>query len=314
MKIIHICLLWICVISVSIADTSGADFLFVPDDSVSASHAGAILADYSGPHTINGNPANIGRLEGIQLSLSHCFWLFDTSSESLQTVMGLPVGSAGISVNMQNYNNIAVRDSWGEILNEVQPIDLAAKGVYAITVAETPDIEITVGGGAQYIFRSIDDTLVNGVSFEAGGLFTYYHFNPETLSNKKQPFFNSLSVGLAVKNIGPDVGGDLMAYDIGLGVGASFFNNLSLLLDANITAAYPYSLSFGAEYLLYNMVRISGGVNFEQDIFNYAGGIGGLWKFNTNTLRADYAISIKKENGLVHIITLTYLFGKGNSK
>lgn len=241
------------------------------------------------------NPSLLAVNKKSQIAFSHNSLFNDLSSEMLGasfSVFNLPFA---VGVNTTKINDIEVRTKPGDPQATFNANYFSASISSALSISDN----IFVGSTIKYIYENIYTDESTGFGFDLGIVY--------------QNFFDNLSLGASLKNIGK--------------VSALKNESAKLPSDVQLGISYNYSLSyfdfnilsgiqkfihedkfhshFGAEIIYNKYLALRFGYLTGYDSKNFSTGLGVLFK----NFNFDYAyVPVKYGLGDNHIITITYTF------
>lgn len=169
--------------------TAGAAQLLIPIGAKSIATSGAFLSSVSGVESIYYNPAGLDLADDVEFMFSYMDYLADikVSFFGVSSKVG-QIGSFGFSIKTMDFGDIPVTtinfpDGTGQTFS---PSYLTAGLTYSKIITD----RISVGANFKLIYESIINTSATGFGFDAG---VQYKFD------------ENLSMGLAIKNIGPNM-------------------------------------------------------------------------------------------------------------
>ena len=170
--------------------TAGATELLIPVGARGSSMAGAVVANSYGVDAIYWNPAGLAWLEGTEAIGSYLPYLADIN-----------VTHAAIGTNIEDFGAIALSVKVVSIGNIEETTELYPDGtgsvfsptlaVIGATYARALTTQVNFGFTANYLREDIFQVSATGFAFDFG--FTY------------EPRWHGLTLGLAIKNYGPDI-------------------------------------------------------------------------------------------------------------
>jgi hypothetical protein len=315
------------------AGTAAAPELLIPVGARLVGLGGSPLASISGVDALFTNPAGLVRgVSGTSVMVSHMSYLAGIGIESLGagTALG-EAGSLGFSMNALTVGDIAVTtedqpDGTGE---KVSPVFLALGGTFARSISE----RISVGVTAKLIYEQMGNVSATGFAVDCG------------VQYQKLGGLDGLSVGVAVKNLGPAIryGGsgllrsasveDVSSGDSQLLIKAASADlpstieigltySVPLISDENINISSVFQNNnyssdeyrFGAEWLFSQRFAFRLGYAFAGEtavsdyVFGPSAGVGFRTEFNSMAISADYAYRATRYFSGNHVISLEFGF------
>ncbi len=308
--------------------TSAAPELLIPVGARDIAMGGASVATTQGVDAIYWNPAGLGRLteRGSYAMFSHMSYFADMAVNyfAVSSSFG-DFGTLGFSLKSLNIGDIHVTtddfpDGTGEIIT---PTFVTLGATYAKLLAEN----VSVGFTANLITERIDRVSASGIGFNAGVQY----------SNLGR--VNGLSIGVAVKNIGPQmkfdgsalinqvaIGGVIHDVKVDAGsfelpstieIGVSYSSKFSGDNSLTLTSLFQnnnFSLDeykFGAEYSYQNIFFVRGGWNVAESrpsttdyIYGPSGGFGLQYTLSDVAIGIDYAYRYTQFFDGNHVLTI----------
>ena len=314
------------------AGSAAAAELLIPIGARSIALGNSPLATVSGIEAMYWNPAGLARSPKTGVMFSYMRYIADINVNYFAgSTLLKNIGSVGISVKSIDVGDIAVTtedqpDGTGEITS---PTFLIVGATFARQISD----RIFVGITSNYIYEKMAKVSASTYSFNLGVQYTGIGG------------IEGLSVGAAVKNLGPSLkydgtgllreagvrdairknsivkiqaaASDLPStIEIGLGYSMMFHSvgelNLTSVFQNNNYSADEYK--FGVEYIFNNLlsvrsgITISPGSGFSENIFGPSFGIGFQTAFNNYNIFVDYAYrSIEFFQGN-HVLGITLEF------
>ncbi len=253
--------------------TAGAQELLIPVGSRGTAMGGAVLSTTYGVEAMYWNPAGLASLEGTEAAFTHLPYIADidvnfigvaTAIEGFGTIGG---GVKAVSIGDIEETTLDDPNGTGRIFNP-------SLTVLNITYAREFTANVAFGVTAMFINENIHEVSARGVAFDVGFIY--------------RPRWYGLSMGIAVKNYGPEMqfggqGFDIIYGDypvrpvaqkfdlpssINIGVGYDFLDDGRNL--ANLSGNFRsnnYSADVwqgGAEYVYDGKYAVRAGYNYSS--------------------------------------------------
>jgi len=247
------------------------------------------------------NPAGLGLLNNIEISVTYDKWFMDTFYQHMTAGFPLSIGTIGIDTFYMNYGKFESIDDSGVSLNkEIYPYNFGGSIAYGIKLNKS----FLLGVSSKFIYQTIDDNTNFGFAFDTGGIFR----------------INNFSIGFNIQNLGVEKSYNL---PIKFNLGGSFNlldlnNNLLILaIKGSLILNADFILNLGAEYVFMRDFSLRVGYKIRLDEANEIeelNGIGFGLGYGTSFMKIDYAIVFHGELGQIHKIALTFKFDTGNKE
>ncbi len=309
------------------AGTSAAPELLIPVGARDLALGGSTLATTSGVEAIYWNPAGLARAtQGTQAIFSHMNYIADIGVDYIALSTNFEgFGSLGFSLKSLSFGDIPVTtedvpDGTGETFS---PTYVTVGLTYSLLVTD----RISVGLTSNLISERIDRVSASGVAFNVGVQYSSF------------ASVDGLSIGVAVKNIGPSMtfeGPGLLrqAEVIDVLRPASFYSieaasdELPSTIELGITYAIAMEdmntlsfsgvfqnqnlsddeYKFGAEYGFHNTLFVRAGYTLAQEsslyMYGLTVGAGINYKFSDLAVTFDYAFRDVDFLGANHIFSI----------
>jgi hypothetical protein len=271
------------------------DFLNIPAGVRASGMGGAFVAVADDASAAHWNPAGLIRVQP-QVLFAHNAYLVDMRQEYVAAATQFDEWSLAGSFNVFDVGSIDKTDESGALLGEFRPFDIALgiSAAYAVTD------ELSIGGTAKGLLSDIDTETATGYLFDVGAIW-------------EGDWFEGLSVGLAVRNIGPSLtfieesfdaplnvrGG--LAYRLGL---PSLGSHAVLSLDVERLRGGDTNLFVGGEWYYGEYVVGRLGLS-DADTQDFSTGLGARY----NDFIVDYAyVPFNSDLGNTHRIGVIYMF------
>ncbi|GAG65206.1 unnamed protein product, partial [marine sediment metagenome] len=247
--------------------TTGANFLKIGVGARAAALGDAFTVIVDDSTSLYWNPAGLAKMEKGQLSATYNVWFAGINQGYLG--IGFPLGGTGVAAGGVNYVDMGDFDGRDEAGNPTGTFTASALNYqlgYANRLGEKLSWGVSVGG--------IQDTIADdSKSTYAANLGLIYKSS------------ESLSLGLAVQNVGGELGGDPLPFVAKIGMAYSW---KSLLLALDIASPTDNDLYYGAgiEWWIMDGIALRAGYKTNQDIGEgFTAGLG----FDKGKIRFDYA-------------------------
>ncbi len=310
------------------AGTSAASELLIPVGARSIGLGGSHIATVNGPEAMYWNPAGLAGSSSKNFLFSHMSYIADIGVDYFAASVPLfNLGNLGVAIKSLDVGDIAVTtedlpDGTGEITS---PTFIIVGGTYARQITD----RISVGVTSNYIYEKMARVSASTFAVNLGVQYTGIGG------------IEGLSVGAAVKNLGPslkfDGAGLLRDADVidasrqnskvkieaaasdlpsTIEIGLGYKVPLLDLGMMNITSTFQnnnYSddeYKFGAEYIYDNLISVRGGIAITPEIgssryiFGESVGAGINYEVSNIRISIDYAYrAVKYFNGN-HVFTV----------
>lgn len=276
------------------AASSGAAFLKIGAGARPSALGGNFVGLANDVNAVNWNPGGLGFLQEKELSAMYASWLADMNYEFVGYAQPLSNGLAiGGSLVMLQSGDMEKRSDTREKLGTFSATDTCG----TLALAKKVQDNVSLGGSVKFISQKIDDESATGVAVDLGALV--------------KTSIDNLNVGLAVRNLGPQMKFISEGYDLPLTLAAGI--NYSLA-KANLTSDINYydskvTVGVGMEYQVINALVLDLGYKAGKD--NQLGGLSGLSAglgFNINKINLSYAWVPYGELSDTHRISLGVKF------
>lgn len=306
--------------------------LLIPVGAKSIGLGGANLATTSGVEAIYWNPAGLARTtSSTNLLLSHMRYIADIDVEYVGFASAVGPGVLGFAVKSLSFGDIPITtedqpDGTGETTS---PRFMVVSGTFSRQISD----QIYVGITSNFLYEDMGEVSASNVSFSAGVQYSGLGGIPE------------LSVGVAVKNLGPKMkydgdglirtgqindvarpegrykvesaAADLPStIEIGLGYAASISEsdvlNLSSMFQNNNFSDDEYKL--GLEYQFRELLSFRSGLLFSSEsegvqyIYGTTLGVGMQTTLSGIAISVDYAYRATQYFGGNHVVCLSFGF------
>jgi len=247
--------------------TTGANFLKIGVGARAAAMGDAFTAVADDSTSLYWNPAGLAKMEKGQLSATYNMWFAGINQGYLG--MGLPLSIGGVAAGCVNYIDMGDFDGRDEAGNPTGTFTASALN-YQLGYANRVGEKFMWGISAGLVQDTIADDIKSTYAANFGLLF-------ETSE--------SLSLGLALQNIGGQLGGDPLPFLAKIGMAYTW---KSLLLAVDIAKPTDNDLYYGAgiEWWIMDGIALRAGYKTNQDIGEgLTAGLG----FDKGKIRFDYA-------------------------
>ena len=314
------------VTDVSAVGTTAASFLEIEVGSRAIGMGGAFVAVADDASAIFWNPAGLSRLEKNELTFTHTEWLIDINFDFAGGILSLgDNGVIGISMTALSMPDMEVRtveepEGTGEMFS-------VGSMALALSYARNLTDRFSVGFNTKYIQEKIWHMTATSVAIDFGTLFITQ--------------FNDMRLGMTISNFGTDMtlsGRDVLVYHdidpsimgnnelteaglvtdkwplpltyrvgLAMDVLSSGDSRLTLAVDAVHPNNNTEYLSFGAEYVLKNLLFLRGGYSSlgkrdSEEGFQFGAGLRN--NIGMIALKVDYAFAEFGILGNTHRVTL----------
>jgi len=266
--------------------TTGANFLKIGVGARAAAMGDAFTAVADDSTSLYWNPAGLAKMEKGQLSATYNMWFAGINQGYLG--MGLPLSIGGVAAGGVNYVDMGDFDGRDEAGNPTGTFTASALN-YQLGYANRVGEKFMWGISAGLVQDTIADDIKSTYAANFGLLF-------ETSE--------SLSLGLALQNIGGQLGGDPLPFLAKIGMAYTW---KSLLLAVDIAKPTDNDLYYGAgiEWWIMDGIALRAGYKTNQDIGEgLTAGLG----FDKGKIRFDYAYVPYGELGDTHKVLLGMSF------
>jgi len=289
---------------------TGLQFLKIDMSARSAGMGGAFVMVGDDANAMFYNPAGIAKHKsGVDAFATYTQWFAEIKYTAAGLIYGLgELGTVGVNFVTADYGDIqGTRVAPGEM--GYVDTDLLDVGAYALGVSYSRQLtdKFYMGGQIRYAAQHLGESLLPVVGGEEG--------ETETVDNKVgglayevgtifyPGLFNSLRVGMSIKNFSPQfkyqeeafqlpltfvMGFALDAFEV-LGMGGS--NSLLVAVDALHPRDYTERIHLGAEFGFMNMAFLRAGYKFNYDIESFSLGGGLKLALGGFALKVDAAYS-----------------------
>ncbi|MBN2407507.1 MAG: PorV/PorQ family protein [Elusimicrobia bacterium] len=303
-----IILLGICVLSLEVlpsialagsVGTNRAEFLLIGGGARPAGMGEAFTAVADDVNTISYNPAGLGTISDVQVSLMHNEWIYDLGYEYAGLACGLgEIGTAGLEVKYLHTPDIMGRGLNGKETHEFSVYSMAATMGYGRKVKE----DLLLGANIKIIREKLEKEKATGLAVDIGSLYDMPVGD------------NRLRFGVVLQNFGPGMKfvEDREPLPLNLKAASSYRmleNSLILACDLNISEFNGTYVGFGSEYCLKNIAVARVGYKTDGSLERSARinlGLGFVW----NDYKFDYTFVPFDDLGQTHRFSLAVKLGK----
>ena len=178
--------------------TAGAQELLIPVGSRGTAMGGAVLSTAYGVEAMYWNPAGLSGLEGTEAAFTHLPYIAD-----------IDVNYVGVATNIEGFGTLGVGAkvvSIGEIEETTEDYPDGTGRVFSpsltvlnVTYAREFTANVSFGVTAMFINEDIFEVQASGVAFDVGFIY--------------RPRWYGLSLGLSIKNYGPEMSFSGIGFD-----------------------------------------------------------------------------------------------------
>ena len=264
------------------AGTTAANFLKIGVGARATAMGGAFTAIVDDGTALYWNPAGLARIEDLGISAMYNMHFQEVTQGYLSGAFPFLGGTVGLGVNYIDMGQIEGRDEEGN------PTDLfgASDTHISLGYARKLSSRLMLGVSAGILQEIIAEDTKNALLANGGLLFM-----PSS----------SLSLGLAVQNIGSSLGEDPLPFTWRTGVAYSW-NSLTIGADAVKATDNEMQLCAGLEWWIGSMIALRGGYTTGQDT---GSGISCGLGLNIRTIDLDYAYVPYGELGNTHKVSIS---------
>ncbi|KKL20717.1 hypothetical protein LCGC14_2452660 [marine sediment metagenome] len=262
--------------------TTGANFLKIGVGARAAAMGDAFTVIVDDSTSLYWNPAGLAKIEKRQLSATYNMWFAGINQGYLG--MGFPLSGKGIVAGGVNYVDMGDFDGRDEAGNPTGTFTASALN-YQLGYANRLGEKLVWGISAGLVQDTIVDDTKSTYAANLGLIFK---------SSK------SLSLGLALQNIGGQLGSDPLPFVAKVGM-AYTWKSLLLALDIASPTDNDTYFCAGIEWWVWDGLALRAGYKTNQDIGEgLTAGLG----FKKGKIRFDYAYVPYGELGSTHRISL----------
>jgi hypothetical protein len=314
------------VTNVSAVGTTAASFLEIEVGSRAIGMGGAFVAVADDASAIYWNPAGLSRLEKSELTFTHTEWLIDINFDFTGGILSLGSnGIVGLSITALSMPDMEVRTvEEPEGTGERFSVGSMALG---LTYARNLTDRFSIGFNTKYIQEKIWHMTATSFAVDFGTLFIT-HFKDMRLGMTISNFGTDMTLSgrdvLVYHDIDPSIMGNNelteaglitdkwplpLIYRVGLAMDVIKFNKnrLTLAIDAVHPNNNTEYLSFGAEFVLNNLLFLRGGYSSlgkraSEEGLQFGAGFKG--NIGMISLKVDYAFAEFGRLGNIQRVTL----------
>jgi len=266
--------------------TTAANFLKIGVGARAAAMGDAFTVIVDDSTSLYWNPAGLAKMEKGQLSATYNMWFAGINQGYLG--MSFPLSRRGVAAGGMNYVDMGDFDGRDEAGNPTGTFTASALN-YQLGYANRVGEKFIWGISAGLVQDTIADDIKSTYAANFGLLF-------ETSE--------SLSLGLALQNIGGQLGGDPLPFVAKIGM-AYTWQSLLLALDIAKPADNDLYYCAGIEWWIMDGIALRAGYKTNQDIGEgLTAGLG----FDKGKIRFDYAYVPYGELGNTHKVSLGMSF------
>jgi len=276
------------------AASSGAAFLKIGAGARPAALGGNYVGLANDVNAVSWNPGGLGFLPERELSAMYASWLADMNYEFAGYAQPLSDSlSIGGSIIMLQSGEMEKRSDTRENLGTFSATDTCG----TLAIAKKVQDNVSLGGSIKVINQKIDDESATGIAVDLGALV--------------KTSIDSLQVGVAVRNLGPQMKFISEGYDLPLtlAVGVSYsLPKINLSSDLNYYDS-TMTVGVGMEYTVIKALVLDLGYKAGKD--NKLEGLAGLSAglgFTINKINLSYAWVPYGELSDTHRISLGVKF------
>ena len=212
---------------------------------------GAVIANSYGVEAIHWNPAGLARLEGTEAMFSHQPYIAD-----------IDIDFAGIATRIEDFGTLAIAAKIVSIGDMEETTEEFPDGtgrvfgptlsVVSVSYARILTYRVQFGVTGKFIHESIFDASASGVALDIG--FVY------------EPDWHGFSLGLAIKNYGPEMRFSGRGFERGLDGRQGAARSASFELPSSFNIGLDYDLVNADQ----NLAIVSGNFksnNYSQDLW-----------------------------------------------
>ncbi len=244
-----------------------APWATVPNSPRDTAMGGALVADPEGLEALDANPAGLARMEGQQASLAHNAWFQNMALETARYGAALPSdGGLGLGLNYFNFGSVdtyTVDPNTGMPVagGTVNPYGIEAQAGYGQRVGS-----LSLGASLKYLSQDLDGYTASAWGGDLGAVW--------------ETGFSGLNLGLAVQNLGSQLGGYALPLQAQVGaaeqVAVRGSDQATLALSGTFPSADSQAdgVGVGGEYLFSRALALRLGYKYEGNA--QQGGSAGL--------------------------------------
>ena len=256
--------------------TAGAQELLIPIGSRGAAMGGAIMANAEGVEAMYYNPAGLAFMEGTEAMFTHLPYIADIDvnyfavGTYIEGFGNLGFGAKVVSIGDIEETTVEEPDGTGRFFDPTMT-------VLNLTYARLLTAQVSFGVTAMLINENILEAQATGMAFDVGFMY--------------DPRWHGLSLGLSIKNYGPEMEFDGIGFDRTVENRPQSGNPLAFELPSSINIGLGWNFVNDGPHssLVTGNFRSN---NFSQDMFQ------GGWEYTYDqkySLRAGYNFSDQDE-------------------
>ena len=276
------------------AASTGAAFLKIGAGARPSALGGNYVGLADDVNAVNWNPGGLGFLQEKELSAMYASWLADMNYEFASYAQPFSSGLVlGGSIVMLQSGEMEKRSETREKLGTFSATDTCG----TLALAKKINEKVALGASIKVINQKIDDESTTGMAVDLGALV--------------KTSIDNLNVGIALRNLGPQMKFISEGYDLPLTLAAGINYSLSKI---NLTSDLNYydskmTIGVGMEYKVINALVLDLGYKAGKDdkLDGLAGVSAGLG-FNINKINLSYAWVPYGELSDTHRISLGVKF------
>ncbi len=262
--------------------TTGANFLKIGVGARAAALGDAFTVIVDDSTSLYWNPAGLAKMEKGQLSATYNVWFAGINQGYLG--IGFPLGGTGVAAGGVNYVHMGDFDGRDEAGNPTGTFTASALN-YNLGYANRVGEKLMWGISAGVVQDTIDDDIKSTYAANLGLIFKSSEL---------------LSLGLALQNIGGQLGGDPLPFLAKIGMALTWESSLLVLDIAKPTDDDVYYCA-GIEWWIQDGIALRVGYKTNQDIGE---GLTAGFGFDKGKIRFDYAYVPYGELGDTHKVLL----------
>ncbi len=292
---------------------AGMTFLKIDGNARSSGMGGSFVPMGGDVISIFFNPAGLGAINSVQISLSQTDWLADIKHNALG--LAIPLGGYGVlglsAINM-DYGTLygttvsfANTQSVGFEYTDTGTFQVAD---YAIGIAYATHVtdRFAIGAQIRYVYEDMGENLISIGDMDKVSENTVSNYSMD-LGTLYQTGFNDLNLGMSVRHFSgestyPNLNEGFympLVYSVGIAMDLvqAFLpeQNQNHRFTTLIEGQHPNDslerLHVGFEYALREFFFLRGGYKFNYDIENLSAGLGVRFNAGLLSMKFDYSIS-----------------------
>ncbi len=244
-----------------------------------------------GPEALRANPAGLAAETGVSFTLSHRVWSSDLQEQSAGWSGPLGPGSLALEVAATHAGSFDAFDEAGNSLGTFRPIEGIAGAGYGARVSGA----IRIGGSFHALYLGSPGSHLTGFSSSWGVEST----------------IPGGSVGLSLRNLGPDVRGEEGTYrlpaEAAIGVTRSILGSGIASLTGTIDRDRVVGLSGGARWAASSSFALMLGAGYRPGDADPAIRPGGGVEITVGSVGVAYAFAPDPEGLATHHVSLRFL-------